>query len=816
MLKYQDLISRMTLEEKCSLLSGKTQFTSQDIKRLGVPSVFLSDGPHGLRKQAGAADHLGLNASLPATCYPTAATMANSWDPELGEELGRHLGEECVAQRISVLLGPGLNMKRSPLCGRNFEYFSEDPYLAGKMAAAYIRGIQSKGVSACPKHYAVNSQELLRLHSDSVLDERTLREVYLTGFEIAVKEGRPKCIMSAYNRINGTYASDSRQLLRDILVDEWGFEGFTVTDWGGSNDRVEGLVAGTHLEMPATGGSSDREVAAAVREGRLSEALLDQRLDEYLSVLFDVVIPDGAPAEFNVEAHHAFARRAAESTIVLLKNEGGILPLAQGTKVAVIGDFAATPRFQGAGSSTVNPTKVDTPLDCLKAAGLEVVGYESGFLRHGGEDQKGTSAACILAKRADVVLMYLGLDELAETEGQDRSDMALRSCQGELLQAVAAVNPNIVVVLCGGSPVELPWLDSCRAVLHGYLSGQAGAGAMADAIVGKVNPSGKLAETWARTYADVPSAAYYPGRERTAEYREGPFIGYRYYNTAGVPVRFPFGFGLSYTTFAYSDLTANEHAVTFTLTNTGAVAGSEVAQVYIGKQDSALFRPAAELKGFQKVLLQPGESRTISIPLDDKAFRYFNILTHQWEVEGGAYQVYVGSSSRDLPLTAQVEVAGTGAAIPYDREKLPSYYSCKVTQVGDQEFEQLLGRPIPPAKWDRSAPLDMNDTFSQLFYAKSWVGRLVYRIFKGQVEAGEAKGKPDLDALFRFNLTFRGVAKMMGGMVDMPMAEALLEIFNGHFFRGVGHLIGGFFRKNRAEKETARALAQAGATEGES
>ena len=803
MLKYQDLISRMTLEEKCSLLSGKTQFTSQDIKRLGVPSVFLSDGPHGLRKQAGAADHLGLNASLPATCYPTAATMANSWDPELGEELGRHLGEECVAQRISVLLGPGLNMKRSPLCGRNFEYFSEDPYLAGKMAAAYIRGIQSKGVSACPKHYAVNSQELLRLHSDSVLDERTLREVYLTGFEIAVKEGRPKCIMSAYNRINGTYASDSRQLLRDILVDEWGFEGFTVTDWGGGNDRVDGLVAGTHLEMPATGGSSDREVAAAVREGRLSEELLDQRLDEYLSVLFDVVIPDDAPAEFNVEAHHAFARRAAESTIVLLKNEGGILPLAQGTKVAIIGDFAATPRFQGAGSSTVNPTRVDSPLDCLKAAGLEVVGYESGFLRHGGEDQKGTSAACILAKRADVVLMYLGLDELAETEGQDRADMALRPCQGELLQAVAAVNPNIVVVLCGGSPVELPWLDSCRAVLHGYLSGQAGAGAMADAIVGKVNPSGKLAETWARTYADVPSAAYYPGRERTAEYREGPFIGYRYYNTAGVPVRFPFGFGLSYTTFAYSDLKASRDAVSFTLTNTGKCAGAEIAQVYLSAVNSGIFRPARELKGFAKVALEPGESRTVTIPLDDKAFRYFNVKTNSWEVEGGEYSVQVGASVQDIRLTASLTVEGTGAPLPYDSKELPSYFSGHVETVGSQEFEALLGRPLPESHWDPKAPLGWNDALLRLPDARNPLARLAGKIIVGKMEKSLAGRSADLNILFVCNMPFRGIAKMTGGMATEKTARSILLIVNGHFFRGLGGVIRGL-RDGRKLKHERR------------
>ena len=812
-MKYQDLISKMTLEEKCSLLSGKGQFTTKEVARLGIPSMYLSDGPHGLRKQAGAADHLGLNESVKATCYPTAATMANSWDPELGEELGRHLGEECVAQRINVLLGPGLNMKRSPLCGRDFEYFSEDPVLAGKMAAAYIRGIQSAGVSACPKHFAVNNQELLRLHSDSVVDERTLREVYLTGFEIAVKEGKPKCIMSSYNRINGTYASENKMLLRDILVDEWGFEGFSVTDWGGSNDRVAGLVAGTHLEMPTTAGDSDRELAQAVREGRLSQDVLDERLDEYLTVLFDTVIPQGASETFDEEAHHAFARKAAQSTIVLLKNEGQLLPLKQGTRVAVIGDFALTPRFQGAGSSTVNPTKTEVPLDCLKAAGLDVVGFERGFKRHGGEDPQALEAACALAAKAEVALLYLGLDELSESEGQDRADMTLRPCQNKLVEAVAAVNPNVVVVLCGGSPVELPWMDSCKALLHGYLSGQAGALAMADVITGTVCPSGKLSESWPMAYSDVPNARIYPGLERTAEYREGPFIGYRYYATAGVKVRFPFGFGLSYTTFSYSDLVAEGSAVTFTITNTGAVAGAEVAQVYVSKPQSDLFRPALELKGFSKVFLQPGEKRTVSIPLDDKAFRYFNIKTHRWETEGGEYEILVGPSSAELPLTARVEVAGTDAPIPYERAKLPSYYSGQVDAVSDGEFEALLGRPIPPAKWDRSAPLDMNDTFSQLCYAKGWTGRLVYRILCSKKAKAEASGHPDLNILFIYNLPFRGVGKMMGSIVDQRMSAALLEIFNGHFFRGTGHLISAYFRKNKAAKATAAALAQAGAEE---
>ena len=809
-MKYADLISKMTLEEKCSLLSGGGQFVSKAVERLGIPAMWLSDGPHGLRKQAGASDHLGLNPSLPATCFPTAATMANSWDVQLGEELGKLLGEECRAQRVNVLLGPGLNMKRSPLCGRNFEYFSEDPYLAGKMAAAYIRGIQSQGVSACPKHYAVNSQETLRMHSDSVVDQRTLREVYLTAFEIAVKEGRPKSIMSAYNRVNGVFASEHKQLLHDILVEEWGFDGFTVTDWGGSNDGVAGLKAGTHLEMPTTGGDSDRAVAQAVREGKLSEKLLDERVDRYLTVLFDTVIDENAPQAFDVDAHHAFAQRAAAASIVLLKNEGRVLPLPQGCSVAIIGDFAETPRYQGSGSSMVNTTRLDNLKDALADSGLNVLGYAQGFDRLGKANPELLAQAEALAARAEVVLLCLGLTEIGESEGLDRPDMKLEANQVELLTRVAEVNANVVVVFSGGSPVETPWLDKCKALIHGYLGGQAGAGAMVDALVGKVNPSGKLAETWPMRYEDTPAYLRYPGKERTAEYREGPFIGYRYYQSAEVPVRFPFGYGLSYTSFAYSDLEADAKGVRLVVTNTGSVKGSEVVQLYVCKGDSALIGPKQQLKGFVKVELEPEQSKTVTIPLDDKAFRYWNTKTNRWEVEGGVYHLMVGASSADIRLDGEITVEGTNAPDPYAGLYLPTYRSAKVQEVPDSEFAALLGREIPPSQWDRSKPLEMNDTFAQLCYAKGWVGRLVYRITKKQLDEAEAKGKPDLDALFRYNMPFRAIAKMMGGMIDMAMAEALLEMFNGHFFKGFGHLIAAFVRKNGAEKRTRQALEQAG------
>jgi beta-glucosidase len=807
-MKYKDLISKMTLEEKCSLFSGKGNFTSKEIKRLGVPSMYLSDGPHGLRKQAGTADHLGLNPSWPATCYPTAATMANSWDIELGEKLGRYLGTEAKAQGVNILLGPGLNIKRSPLCGRNFEYFSEDPYLSGKMAAAYIRGIQSKGIAACPKHFAVNNQELRRMHNDSVVDQRALREIYLTGFEIAVKEGNPFAVMTSYNKVNGTYANEHPQLLREILTDEWGFNGLVVTDWGGSNDRTAGLVFGNQLEMPGTAGDSDREIVKAVKEGRIAESLVDKRVDEYLRVLFATLIPDDA-SDFDIDAHHAFARGAAAASIVLLKNQDNFLPLKKGTKVAVAGSFAEKPRYQGSGSSTVNPTRLDIPLDSLKESGLEVVGYADAYLRYGGVDDSLLKAAVDLVQQVEVVLLYMGLDELSESEGIDREYIRLRENQVAVLRTISKVNPNVVVILSGGAPVEIPWIDSCKALVHGYLGGQAGAGAMVDILLGKINPSGKLAETWPVKYEDTPAFNYYPGTEKTSEYRESIFAGYRYYGTSGVPVRFPFGYGLSYTSFDYSNLKANDTTVSFTVTNTGYRQGADVVQLYVAVKRSKIYRPIRELKGFEKVHLQPGESKVITMPLDKDVFRYFNTSTNRYEVEDAVYSIQIGASSDDIRLEADMKIQGTSPSLAYSPDKLPGYYSGKVNNISNTEFETLLGYPIPKSKWDRSKPLERNDTFSQLFYAKSLIGRLVYKILTLKKERMGKNGEQDLNILFIYNLTFRGVAKMMGGVVDIVMVDALLEIFNGHFFKGMGHLVAAWIRKRRESKRIGKKLVEA-------
>ena len=785
-MKNAEIIAKLNLEQKCALLSGAGTFTTRGCPKAGVPSITLSDGPNGVRKQAGAADHLGLNPSVPATCFPTAATVACSWDPALGEEIGRAMGEEAAAQEVAVLLGPGLNTKRSPLCGRNFEYFSEDPYLSGKMAAAYVRGIQSEGIAACPKHFAVNSQELRRMASDSVLDERTLRELYLTGFEIVVKEAAPKTIMSSYNLVNGTYANENAHLLQDILRRDWGFSGAVVTDWGGSNDHALGVKNGSTLEMPAPGGDAVRELLAAVQSGKITEADVDARLDELLTLVLDTsAAVQKHSRSFDADAHHALARRAAAESAVLLKNDGGILPLATGARVAVIGDFAETPRYQGAGSSAVNSIKVDTLLDCLAQSGLQCAGFAAGFDRQGRPDAAKKAQAVALAQKADTVLLCLGLDEIKESEGLDRVDMKLADNQIELLQAVEQANPNTVVVLNAGASLETPWLAHCRALVYGALGGQAGAGAMVDVLTGKVNPGGKLAETWANAYEETPARDNFAGAGRTVQYREGLYVGYRYYQTAGVPVAFPFGYGLSYTSFAYSDLKVTADSVSLTVTNTGARDGAEIVQVYIAKPGAEIFRPAQELKAFVRVPLAAGESRTVTLPLDDKAFRYWNTRTNGWEIEGGRYEVRVGASSADIRLTANVDIRGTNAPDPYAGKALTHYKSGSVQNVPDAEWEVLLGHPIPQDK----VKIDRNMTLGELNHSRSPLGWLIWAVLTALLNASFKKGKPDLNVLFQYNMPLRALAKMTSGAISMGMVDGIVMELQGFWIIGLVRVI---------------------------
>ena len=806
--KYQDIIDQLTLKEKASLISGKDFWQTVNIDRVGIPSAFLSDGPHGVRRQAAAADHLGLNASIPATCYPTAATMANSWDPELGEELGQKLGQEAAVQKVNILLGPGLNMKRSPLCGRNFEYFSEDPYLAGKMAAGYVRGIQSNGISACIKHFACNNQEENRMTLDSIVDERTFREIYLTAFEIAVKEGKTKSIMSSYNLINGKFANENEHLLVDILRKEWGFDGLVVTDWGGNNDGVASLKCGNQLEMP---GTPDRpeEVIKAIENGESEESVLDDCVDKLLETVFDTMENgvNKAPEKFDVEEHHAAAQRFAEESAVLLKNNG-VLPLAKDKKVAFIGDFMYLPRYQGAGSSIVNPTKLDNTIDLLPNSGFEIVGTAKGFDRYGKKKKKLRNEAIELAKQADVVVMYLGLDEVTEAEGLDRENLHLENNQLELVKDIKALDKEIVVVLSCGSAVEMPFIDDVSAVLHCYLNGQAGAQAALNILSGKVNPSGKLSETIPLALEDVASSDNFPSHTRTIEYREAYGIGYRYFDISQTPVRFPFGFGLSYTTFEYKNLVVDNSGVKFEITNTGNVDGKEIAQLYVGLKGSAIIRPLKELKGFVKVFLKAGETKKVSIPFDDKTFRYFNTVTNKWEIENGVYDLYVAASINDVRLVGSINQIGTTNTVPYSKEDLPHYFEGKLRDIPDEEFRTLLGHDIPdgalPFYKKNRMVIDYNTTFSELRYSKRWIGRLVGKAIPWFTRVLRKMGNRVLANTLVMGVVhqpMRGMSRFSGGGLRMSQLDGLIMIFNGHFWKGLHH----FNKEGRKYKKLAKA-----------
>ena len=729
--------------------------------------------------------------------------MANSWDPALGEEIGKALGEETASYSVNVILGPGLNTKRSPLCGRDFEYFSEDPYLSGKLAAGYVRGIQSVGVSACPKHFAANNQELRRMASNSVLDERTLRELYLTGFEIAVKEGRPKCIMTSYNRVNGTYANENHHLLQDILHGEWGYDGAVVTDWGGSNDHVEGVREGSTLEMPCPGFGSAKRLMQAVAEGRLPESAVDARVDELLELVFttDAAVK-AAPKRFDRDAHHALARRAAAESVVLLKNEDDLLPLKPGQRVALIGDFAQTPRYQGAGSSSVNATRVDNLKDAAEADDITLAGFCAGYERSGTPNPAFVEEAAALARKADVVVLCMGLDESSESEGLDRSHICIPENQKQLLEAVAQANENLVVVLSAGSVVETGWVSRCKAVLHAYLGGQAGAGAIMDVLTGRVNPSGKLAETLPLTYEDTPAARYFPGKQQNVEYREGLYIGYRYYETAHVPVRYPFGYGLSYTTFAYSDLKADADKVTFTITNTGSRAGAEIAQLYVAKADAAVFRPEKELKGFAKVFMQAGECKTVTIPLDDKAFRYWNVKTDRWETEGGSYQLLVGASVQDIRLRAEVPVQGTGAPDPYAGKAVQCYRTADIKNVPDAAFEALLGHAIPEDK----PHIDQTMTLGELNHSRSPLCWLAWAVLHTLLKRSSREGTPDLNLLFQYNMPVRALAQMTGGMVGQETVDGIVMEAKGFWIIGLLRALIGFGQNAVSNRKFRAAL----------
>jgi beta-glucosidase len=775
-LEYQKYIDAMTLQEKASMLSGANFWHTKPLKRLNIPSVTLTDGPHGLRKQAGAADHLGLGESVKATCFPTAAALASSWDEKLLQRVGDALGDEAAANKVSVLLGPGLNIVRDPLAGRAFEYFSEDSYVAGKLAAAMVRGIQTHGVAATPKHFAVNSQEYLRMSIDEVVDERTMREIYLEGFRRVVQESKPKMLMTSYNKINGTYASENQHTLQDILIKEWKYDGATVTDWGGNNNRVAGLKAGNTLEMPSSNGATDKEIYQAVKKGILDESIVDAQVDKLLSIVLETseAIKSAKPSD--LDAHHELAVEAAERSMVLLKNDSHVLPIASGTTIALIGDFAQTPRYQGAGSSLVNPTRVISAIDAFTDNDLvELIGYEPGFKRTGGKSNSLIRSAVALAKKAEVAIVFIGLDEAKEAEGIDRKTMELPANQLALLNAISAVHNNVVVVSAAGGPVEMSFADDVASIIHSSLGGQGVGRATANIITGLRTPSGKLAVSYPFIYGDAPTANYFPGKEKTAEHREGLYVGYRYYETAEVAVRYPFGFGLSYTTFSYSDIIVKEKSVTFSITNDGDLAGEEIAQMYIRPPKSATFRPVRELKGFTKVSLQPGQTKKVTIDFDSHTFAHYHISAKAWVIAKGEYGVEIGASVQDIRLQAFLNVNGVGDI--QEPRKLKSYHSGKITRVSDKEFETLLGRPRPIALWNRQNRLTLEDTIMQMKYSRL-LGRLLYGFLRIAQKILFILKKPNLanNMEFIMNLPFSRISGFAGGKISNKAIERFLKV----------------------------------------
>ena len=689
-------MSELTLEENAGLCSGEDFWCLKAVERLGIPQVMVSDGPHGLRKQEEEADHLGINESVKSVCFPAACATASSWDVEMLEDMGKTLGEECQAENLSILLGPAANIKRSPLCGRNFEYFSEDPYLTGKMASAHIKGVQSQDVGTSMKHFAVNNQEYNRMSSSSNLSERALREIYLTGFEMAVKEARPKTLMCSYNKINGIYAAENKHLLTEVLREEWGFDGYVMTDWGAVNDRVEGIRAGLDLEMPASGGVNDARIAAAVRDGSLDEALLDQTVENILKVIFSYVDHRHPEAVFDREADHKKAIAYAADSAVLLKNNG-ILPLDTSQKVVYIGEFAEKPRFQGGGSSHINCSRVTSALESAKEKGRNVI-YVKGFPSDQDElDEKELKAAVEAAKAADIAVIFAGLPDVIESEGYDRANMDLPVCQNRVIAEVVKVQPNTVVVLHNGSPVEAPWEKDTAAILEMYLGGQGVGEACDQLLYGEVNPSGRLAETFPYRVQDNPSYLNFPGDGKNVNYGEDIFVGYRYYEAKKLPVRWAFGHGLSYTSFAYGNLRLSSEnmadhdtvTVSVDVTNTGNVFGKEVVQLYVADKNGTPQRPVKELKGFAKLSLAPGETKTAVITLCARALSFYHEELHDWYAPSGTYEILVGHASDDIRVSCELK---------FDTAKILPFEVTGATTIGelmnDPRTAQAMGEMI--------------------------------------------------------------------------------------------------------------------------
>ena len=792
-------IAQMTLEEKASLCSGLNFWYLKGVERLGIPSIMVTDGPHGLRKQEGDATEIGLTDTVPATCFPTASALAATWNRGLIFSVGEALAEECKEEKVSVILGPGANIKRSPLCGRNFEYFSEDPYLSGEIAKSHINGVQSLGIGTSLKHYAVNNQEYRRMTIDAVVDERALREIYLAGYEIAVKDAQPWTLMGAYNKLNGTYACEHPDLLRKILKDEWGHEGLVMTDWGAMNERVLALKAGLELEMPGINNGNDAMIVAAVEAGTLDESVLDEAVERILGLIYKAEETLSEEFVYDRGAHHALARRAAGEGAVLLKNEGNILPLTKTLKVALIGEMAINPRYQGAGSSLINPSRLDTIYDeIFNLTQVKSLTYEPGYaIKDLDVDQALIDEAVAVSKDADVVLICVGLPDSYEAEGLDRDHMKMPESHNKLIEAIAAIHTKVVVVLSNGSPVEMPWIDQVGAVLEGYLGGQAGAGAIADILFGLTNPSGKLAETFPVKLEDNSSYHYFPGGPKSVEYRESIYVGYRFFDAVGKEVLFPFGHGLSYTSFEYSDLKLSRSRMTdkdslkvsLRVKNAGPVDGKEIVQLYVSPSAPGAFRPRSELKGFEKILLAVGEEKEVVFELERRAFAYYSTGLKDWHVESGQYQILIGASSRDIRCQGEVQIDSSQADVPVaERDKLSAYTNFPAdAKISQNDFEKLLGRAVPSNQALEKGTYTLNTPLGDM--SGSFIGRQLLKMMEKQI-ANMVKDDPDSATALMMRsmvngIPLRAILMMGGDNLNREMLDGLLVMLNGNSTKGL-------------------------------
>lgn len=793
-MKHASIIKNMTLDEKVSLLSGQDVWHTKAVERLGIRQLLMTDGPHGLRKHAENTVEVGIHESVPSTCFPPAVNLASSWDEALVADVARHIAIEAKAEGVDVVLGPGINIKRHPYNGRNFEYFSEDPFLTGQLATAFIKGMQDEGVGTSLKHFAANNQETKRMVIDTIVDERTLRELYLKGFEMAIKQARPWTVMCAYNRVNGAYMSENPSLLDDILRKEWGYDGVMVTDWGAVNDRVSGLKATLDLEMPASKGINDKAVADAIRAGNMDEQVLDQAVDRLLDLIHHAGAAVDHPA-YDHDAHHAFARKAAADTFVLLRNEDDILPLDTNQKLAIIGDFANQPRYQGSGSSQINPTRLDHLATLVKTEypNLDVIFARGYDANQSTVDERLIAEAVETAGQADVVIVLAGLTDVTEAEGFDRDTLSLSPGHDLLIERLSAVNQHVVVILSNGAPVAMPWLDKVKGVLECYLGGQAQAGALLDVLFGQTNPSGRLAETFPAAIEDVASHAFFPGHPRQVVYQEGLYVGYRYFSSAKVRPLFCFGYGLSYTHFGHHDLTVFRQdktvKVTLIVSNDGKQAGKEVVQLYVAKTDPVAYQPAKALKAWRKIHLEPGERQTVSFVLEHDAFAYYEVETGRFEIEGGAYAIQIGRSVDDIVFASQIEIAGTHTPKPG-----PSRYM-NIEQgfaPRAEDYEQLYGNPVP--KPEKRRPYTRMSTLMDV--NKTLIGKFIIRKIKHEMRKRIDSSKREVESKMIHellsNLPLKTLTSFAG--VSNHQVDGLIHLLN-HRYRKA-------FKSFRKQKKT--------------